>query len=308
VKYDPASQSYIVAWFGTPGPLDVFDSVGRYSGSIGQVGQGPGEFPLGASRFFIRDGLVTVYGYPTRTWTTFRLDGTVVEQRTIDVPPQDRVIEVSPELVLMTSGSSPRGNSPLIDAVRLEVVGDLAPSAFGVVPGGRPFPRRAVRGRRPSTITTLTSDSLVIHEVDLAGTIVGMIRGEPAGFPVVGETPVAGGPPPTTVRDVAFDREERLWLVTGVPADTWRDFRAAMTEYLGGATGPMEISMDVIYAMPRETAPRLDVFDLEGGVHLGSWISEERSIGLMDRDAEVLVHQMEIGESGNPYLAVYRMF
>jgi hypothetical protein len=85
-----------------------------------------------------------------------------------------------------------------------------------------------------------------------------------------------------------------------------------MAEYgrsLGpAASGPMEISMDVIYAMPRDTAPRVDVFDLQRGVHLGSWISAERSIGLLERNGEILVQQMEIEETGNPFLAVYRMF
>lgn len=309
LRFDPSTRTFAVVWSGqNVGEIDLFDESGTYLRSVGRPGEGPGEFPRPPWRFLFRDGHLVVLQSLTMSWAVFRDDGSFVEEWPVDVPRSSRFVELSPDsVVLVADGARERAGS-LVSLSERAVLGEVpeAPFALPENEGLPPMLLPVVPGRTPSTIASGSRHEFAVREWSLDGDLLRVMRGHVRTLPVVPGTQTEEGEPPTSLSSFRFDEEGRLWTITQVPAETWREYHAGFEEFRAGRTGPIGVPVDFINSLPRRTAPRLDVIDLKRGVHLGTWVSEARYVGFLEKDGELMLYQLELDETLNPTLALYR--
>jgi hypothetical protein len=308
VRHDGSTDTWAVAWSSEPvREIDLYDVSGAYLRSVGRGGEGPGEVSGVPSRFVFAGGRLTVLDPRARKWLRFAEDGSFLEEWRVPVERYSGFAHVTPDTVLLTGGGSRATIHPLVSLSAGAVVGEVPHEVF--VPADTtmrsPLLLGPAAGRSPMTAATAWRHELVIREWSVDGRLVSIIRGSPPGFPELAVA-VEEGEPASYLTSVHFDADGRLWLVSHVPAETWREYNAGMDEFRAGRTGPMEVPVSFINSLPRRTAPRLDLFDLERGVHLGTWISDARSIGLLEGEGETLVYQLELEDGLYPSAAVYR--
>jgi hypothetical protein len=219
-------------------------------------------------------------------------------------------VQLSPDTALLVvlgrrNEDLPR---PLVSISSRRTVGAMPGSVFTHDDPNSPFATPLIAaGSAPGTVAVGWRDQLLIREWSTDGELLRVLRGEPQGFPVLNAPREADDPPPNLLASIAFDRRGRLWTLTNVPADTWAEHRDGLREFIGGRTGPVGVPVTLINSLPRSTAPRLDVFDLERGLHLGSWVSDARRVGLVERDGELAAYTVELDDALEPSLRVYRV-
>lgn len=93
--------------------VSVFDARGAHVMTLGQEGDGPGEFDFPSSVVVRPDGVVDVYDYGKRALVRFAPDGAVLEQAALTVPFGGTEMVAGSDALLLISQNAPRRDGVL---------------------------------------------------------------------------------------------------------------------------------------------------------------------------------------------------
>lgn len=287
----------------------LFGDDGRFVRSIGRSGEGPVEFAgtvagvqVIGDRIFVNDGR-------RRAFVVFDQQGNLVETIGYGFMSGDFVSVGSDQVVVFSMDRSPDLVGYPLHLVDVSPGGTRSsPVHFGTEDANAWSARVPLAGFVIGTVIggpTVwwgSGGSPAIHEWSVNGVHLQTIDGELPWFPKVAVlVPDPSKPPPTTLKAIATDSGDRVWMLTQQADTGWRD--AARQGAEGGIT---ESSYGDYYDS------RLDVFDLGNRRHLGSYTWDAGSVMLIDNskvgDAADWVHisALEFNESMVPQVVVYR--
>lgn len=295
-------HGYLVFIKPSAGPVKVFDHSGRFLRLVGRSGEGPGEIGGIVDVNFVGDRIV-VLDWRRRSWLSFDRSGqTVGEARhsmvgTGDFMPLDgdhivmAAIDRRPDFVAQplhvvnVATGEPQRHFGAVGsnwAVTDPYAGSVA--ASGVSATGTVWVGKAAR----PTIAEWSAD----------GKLVQSITGELPWFPPVTRYPEIGKErPPTLLRSLAVSPSGHLWMLTSIADPGWRE--AELT------TLGQEVVIEQHQADGyRDT--RLDVFDLEGRVHVGFRTWDSAGVRLLTLGGEPAVSVLEYTDQMVPKVAIYR--
>jgi len=273
----------------------LFDSTGRFVRRIGRAGQGPGEIAglidaqfqgrhvvaadHGNSKLLIMDpGGTTIAEsrLPVRAGA-FR----VVSDSTVVLGTMDMDGATARTLHLVRSAT----------AQRLKSFGEVHPawSAGARVAGdvlvGSSASANAVWVGHPG--------SFHIEEWDSDGRLVRTIRGDFAWSRAPARRD-RESPPRPLLLDFGTDSDDRLWILTRVPDERWREARRQ------GAEGYV-LSRD----MDGYVDMRIDVFDLRGRRHLGTMTWDEAYVGIVQIGSTLAVQKVTLDADLTPRVTLH---
>lgn len=287
IIFDDVNRRYAM-WVRSYPEIALFSEDGEFLELVAPPGQGPGEATgVTAARF--HEGVLWVFDTGNRRLTSF-------------LPNSDSV------------GTYP---SPILNALDFEVFGDRAvfaalgqdgyplhvlsleePGAFtsiGPPPDMRLPPvawsrqMRLARGHNQS-IWWAQRARLRFEEWSIDGTRLQVIGGTPDWFPPVLE--ISDGPPASSVRDVIVDRDGRIWVLSRVADDDWRQ----------GRDGAGRIIDRNVYS-----DLRLDVFDPSDRTWAGPIVFDEPLAELFIRDGAAHLSRTIYDETFVPRIEVSRL-
>ena len=288
--------------------FSVFDEDGTFRATIGREGDGPGELRNINDLSFTGDDEILILDGQRRRWITLEDDGSLVADVPLGeiTPGRFRLVEGDTVAVMGVMGRRP---STVGYPLHLVGVRDGEPRRhFG---SGDPESWSAMR---PYAGTLVLGESSLLQVGDavwwaevgrpqvekwsLDGTPRLRITGELDWFPVpdLAARRSAGVPPLPTTASLAVDDEARLWLLTSVPGEDWRDVELVGPER---AVPPEE----------RDTwrDVRLDVFDLARRRHVGTLRLDSTSAQLLVLRGEVLLYQLEYETPVWPRVVLYQV-
>ncbi len=295
---------YLVSPMGGTG-IKVFDQGGRFVQVFGREGDGPGEF-RSITDVDVIDGQIVVLDSRKRALVILSLEGQYITEHSYRFQP-GRFTPVGGGRIVVTSTN---WRSRVIDHP-LHLV-DLSSGAtileFGAANAGgeltdveRNF-GGMVQGSvasRPGTVWWGAIPNPAVQEWSLEGEFVRTMEGELPWFPAISEFPDRSRePPPTTLRSLALDAEDRLWMMVSTADPEWDEVETIQTPE--GAVTPVARIDDA-----RDM--RLDIFDLGERRHLGRYVWDQGSARILNRGGALAVTVLEYDDAMVPQMVVYEV-
>lgn len=289
-----------------PGSLALLDGSGRYLRTVGRRGRGPGEFEVIRDVRFL-NGHTYVMDVGQGRWTVFDSNWELVNHAPLPLSRASRFLPLTPDtMVIAAMGVSPAGvGFPLhvVSLTRGAVLRHLG-SETGEFNAGAPWADQVLIARGTTSRTTWLAKPhrLRFEEWSLDASQIAsplrVVEGAPEWFPPVGRIPPFGEKPATRMREFAFDRAGKLWVVSWVAAADWQR---------GVETAQRTPDGEVFIEPADYFATRVDIYDLRRRIHYGSLRLENHRVRLLDRDGEMLLQLVEYESETNVYLALYRV-
>lgn len=297
--YDAASRQYVLV--SGPQSLAIYDGSGRYLKSVERRGGGPGEFNTIRHVVPTRERSLVVLDVGLGRWMV--LDSTLA-------PLAHAVVGgvAGPFFVLGLDSAVVAGvgtsTSNVVFPLRLEAFSTgrvlrhfgSRSADFNVA---RPWAHQVLlaKGEQLGAVWIARPNELRLEEWTLQNDLIRVIAGDLAWFPRVDRIPAPGREaPPTRLKQFEFDGHGRLWLLSSVPSDGWRN-----------AVETVAPDGEVIIDPSRYFFTRVDIYDLKGTQHLGSLTWADHAVRLMKRDQDVMLQRVEIDERDNVALVLYRL-
>jgi hypothetical protein len=289
---------------GTSHRIARFSDDGRFLGSIGRYGDGPGEIRTIADVAFLGEDRVLVLDLQNRRWITFRDSGEVVFEAVLPgvLPGRFRVVEGDTAAVIGVLGRQPESvGYPLHLAVlragsAVAHFGAHDPS-WSVSDLSRSSVVLGENGGRARSVWWGYSGRPHFEQWSLDGSPLRVITGDLSFFPVtesMTQLRSRGSPPRSSILGVVVDASDRLWILSWVPGARWR------TVAPQGVEGAIpEDQLSTYYDT------RLDVFDLSERRHLGSKVWDSVNVTLVERDGAALVSLVEFPKPDWPQVVLY---
>lgn len=283
-----------------------FSDGGRFLGSIGRHGDGPGEIRTIADVAFLGEDQILVLDGQRRRWITFRESGEVAaEAPLLNVRPgRFRVVEGDTAAVIGVIGRQPESaRYPLHLAVlrsgsAVTHFGARSPSWTATDPS-RSSVVLGEQGGRARSVWWSYSGMPHVEEWSPDGSPLRIITGNLDSFPVTATVARQGGrvsPPPVRMLAFAVDEGDRLWMLTLAPGGRWRTVTPRGPE---GAVPEDQLS--TLFST------RLDVFDLSDRRHLGFKVWDSLNVTLVEREGSVLISLVEYMRPDWPQVVLYRV-
>lgn len=282
----------------------LFDAQGNFVRSVGREGDGPGELRnIATGAAFVGNGGIVLLDGIKRAWIQFDEDGTFVSQKAQDLTP-GRFLLLEGDTLAVIASIDQRPNSVgyplhLVDIRNGSVLRHFG-SADGAWNMAEPAAGRIVLGLDDATRTRVwwgKMGRMHLEEWSVNGVHIRTVTGNLPWFPPIPPPGVRiPGKPDSFMPTFAVDDADRLWMVTVVPDDRWREVERRGPE---GA----------ISAASREMMfdSRIDVFDLRSQTHVGFKVWDHAEIRLVRQGGQVLVSTLEYGSSLEPRVILHEV-
>lgn len=283
------------------GPVKIFDHGGQFVGLVGRSGQGPGEIGGIVDANFVGDRIV-VLDWRRRSWLSFDRSGLSLGEvrhsmvRTGDFIPLDRdhvvmaAVDRRPDYVIQPLHVvNVATGEPLRHFGSVEANWDADPYSRSVAVSGV---------SATGTVWVGKAARPTITEWSVDGELVQSITGELPWFPPVTRYPETGRErPPTLLLSLGVSPAGQLWMLTTIADPGWRE--AELTT----------LGQEVVIEQHQTDGyrdSRLDVFDLEGLIHVGFRTWDSAGARLLSLNGEPAVSVLEYTDQMVPQVAIYR--
>jgi hypothetical protein len=282
-----SGRGYLVYRLGGGTRFLHFDERGRFQRSIGVEGDGPGEFRLIADLAFTGDDRIIALDYHRRAWITYEESGAFVgEVRSALTPGVFRLATGDSIAVVGLFDRQPETVGFPLHRVR--VADGVALSHFGQIDASwdiqEPYATSVLVGEEERVEGSVWWGKVGrphVEEWTVDGEHIRTFTGDLDWFRS-GASRNRDSPPRVAVAGFAVDTDDRLWLLTYVPDERWRE----VPRY-GAERGVIQ---DDYY---RWQDTRLDVFDLSTRRHLGFRKWDTIDTKLMQRGGVVYPFTLE---------------
>ena len=291
---------YLVAALTT---IQRFDSDGRFVRAMGRAGEGPGEFRAVVDAHAV-EGRIVGLDALKRAWVIFDAAGDFLAERRYGFMAGSFVPIGGNRVVVIAMDRRPSVVGNPLHLVDLDSgVPSLhfgAASANWTIRGYGASVIGSVLGR-PGTLWWATVGSPRLQEWSVEDELLTVMEGELPWFPeVAGPTDPFTEPPPTLLQSIALDRRGHLWMALRTADPEWRDVELEAGPEAGAAIIPDGRSDDY-----RDS--RLDIFDLDGRRHVGSYTWDLTGIRLMNLGGEPAIRVLEYTDDLVPQIVIYRV-
>ena len=293
---------YLVFVKPSAGPVQAFDHSGQFLRLIGRSGEGPGEIG-GIVDVNVVGSRIVVLDWRKRAWLLFDRSGQTVSEAQHSMAGMGEFVPVDGDHIVMATID----RRPDLVANPLHVVNVVTGDPlrhFGALDSNwavtDPFAGSVIVSGVSTTGTVWVGKaaSPTIKEWSLEGDLLRSIDGELPWFPLVTAQPDIGKEqPPTLLRAVAMSPSGQLWVLTSTADPDWR--KAELTTL--GEEVVIERSQRDGY---RDS--RLDIFDIEGRIHIGFHTWDSAGVRLLNQDGEPAVSVMEYTDEMVPQVGIYR--
>lgn len=275
-----------------------FDHGGRFVRLIGRRGEGPGEFSESVIDVKGIDGQIVVTDSRKNAFVVFDSAGGFVEDRRYAfesgpmVPVGDgRGVVVSMDRRPDLAGY-PLHLVDLATGVALLHFGSRRANEWSMADGLR-IAGSAVSRR--GTVWWGSENGARVEEWSVDNELLRIVDGDLPWLPAVVPDAVPNGPPTPSLKSLALDSNDHLWIVNWVADPEWRDVRRV------GPGAVLQADAHDFYDA------RLDIFDLGEKRHVGSYSWDALSPKLLNHGGEPAVSVMEYDDEMLPQVVVYRV-
>lgn len=283
VRYDPSARLYATFTIGGTHIL-LFDTAGTFVRRIGRAGPGPGEL-VGIVDAQIRDAKLLVLDRDGPSLMAMTLHGAVEREQRLQMRRGRFRIVSDSTIVLAAMDRTPAAVGYPLHIIDLRSGEPI--KRFGSKDGQYSVLERhaanPLLGFSPSSTTFWegTTVPFLLEEWDLEGRLRRAVVSRSDWFPqeVGGDR---SGRPPTRLETFGVDSHDRLWTVTLIPDQTWREAPRQGSE---GFVNEQDLS--------RLFDARIDVYDLRSRRHLGTLKWDEAFVGLVQLGDEFAVQKVD---------------
>lgn len=223
----------------------LFDRSGRFLGTLGRQGSGPGEY-FGAGELLEVGDTLIVFDARARRATLLTPDLQVRRTFALPIAVEGAVLVAWPDSVIVT-GSVPGGDFGPVHRLSFRgAEASLASSLMaetGVHPDMLAAPRHRLTGPRGGRFWTAWESAYDLRQWTVEGTLLRTIERRPTWFP--GIAPISydwrNEPPPSYVGGLYEDDEGLLWVFIRVASPRWREAWANAPTHVNEARGDPEL-------------------------------------------------------------------
>lgn len=234
--------------------IRVFDRHGRLFSIIGQAGQGPGEF-RGTVGVYISEGdSVFAFDSGNQRLTVFSPDFDVVRTMPVEIVPfEDGFFTQQGQFIAAAAGRGPSSFGFPLHLLTRD--GELVRSFGGDYSHFGPDKTLLLRRRvAPSAGQGLWAAHAFNYDLELfdeEGRLIRTLQRRPDWFPQVSAVPrrpvlVSDPPPYAMINGLQVDESGRLWVLTWIAADEWRDVLSQQRDMAPTSSGFWDTMIEVI--------------------------------------------------------------
>ena len=295
-------HGYVVFIKPSAGPVKLFDHSGVFLRLMGRSGEGPGEIGGIVDVNFVGSRIV-ILDWRRRSWLSFDPSGQALGEARHSMVGTGDFMPVDGDHIVMAAID----RSPDFVAQPLHIVNVATGEPqrhFGAVGANwavtDPYAASVAASGVSATGTVWVGKAArpTLAEWSVDGELIRSIAGELPWFPPVTRYPETGKErPPTLLLSLAVSPAGQLWMLTTIADPGWRE--AELTT-LGN-----EVVIE-----PHQTDgyrdSRLDVFNIDGGIHVGFRTWDSAGVRLLTLDGEPAVSVLEYTDEMIPKVAIYR--